>query len=483
VRKLLLAPIVALVLVSPSFGGGGGSIPDGASVAPASAPAFIAINTDFTSDQWKSTTALFDKFPGGQDLLAQIQKGAGGVNLADLKAAVGPEVDLVLLDLTGGKYDTVAMTKPKDKAKLDALLAQSKPPSKSEEVEGWTVTADSQATLDAFDAARASGKLSDVDLFKKAMKQLPSDAMAKLYVSGKDVQEAVGKALASSGATAGAVGSLGSLDSIAAAASAEQDGVSVDGDIAASPKNQPEAYTPTLPSELPAGALLLVSFAHLDKPLKSVLEQVKSSNPSFSKQLGQAEGLLGLSVEGDVLPALGGEGAVAVYPPAAGDTTPAIALVLKVDDEAKVRDLLKKLVSLARLSGQLQVITVTVGGVEVQKFTIQGVSVLVSVFDGKLVVTNADSLIEALHATSGNRLGDDLNYQEATKNAGLPSEVLGFAYANLESGLPAVFGLAEQSGSTVPQTVRENTKPLKSVLLYASKDGDRFSVGGFLTIK
>src|SRR5262249_23539209 len=225
--------------------------------------------------------------------------------------------------------------------------------------------------LDALDRARASGKLSDVDLFKKAMGQLPKDTMAKLYVSGTDVQDALGKALSSAGNAAGAAaGSFGSLDSIAAAASAESDGVSIDGDVAAKPTSTPDEYTPTLPSELPAGALLFVSFSHLDKPLKQVLEAVKSSNPSFSKQIGQAEGLLGLSVEGDVLPQLGGEGALAVYPPSPGDTTASAALVIKVSDEAKVQEYLKRLVSLARLSGQLQGTAGAVGGIEVDKVQI-----------------------------------------------------------------------------------------------------------------
>jgi len=443
------------------------------------------MDTDFDSDQWKQTAALFDKFPGGPELLAQVQKELKGFPLADLKSALGPELDVVLVDFVNGGDDTVTMTKPKDAAKLKALLAKSESNSVSEQVEDWTVVADSRAQLDRFDTARKDGVLSESDAFTEAMKELPGAAAAKLYLEGGQVQAGLEKSLQGSGIPSGSTSDFsdfGSIRSIAAAAVAEKNGVSLDGDVAATVKAKTETYAPELPSVLPSGALLLVSFAHLDQPIRQVLDSVKRSQPRLQEQLDLFQGVAGLSLEGDLLPILAGEGAIVVYPSEPRAKIPAISLVLKLEDEAKVKNLLDRLATVLRLSGNVKVTSAVVDGVPVKKFDVQRVTLLAGVFDGMLVVTNGASVIKGLHS-NGDKLVDDPQYSQAADDAGLPDEVLGFAYADLKSGLPDVFSLVESAGETIPPEVRTNTKPLQSLLLYASGDADRFSFGGFLTLK
>ena len=490
-RLVALAGVLAFALVaagcgsaSGSSGGGGdpaGSVPAGASVAPKSSALFLSVNTDVGSDQWQKTVALFNRFPGGQDLLTKADQQLNGMSLTDVGQALGPETDVVVPSFEHGSDSAVFLTQSKDQAKLQSLLAQADPKPVTEQVEGWTVVAKTQAELTAFDEARKNGVLADSDAFATAMKKLPAAAQAKLYVSGAQLQNAAQKAIQGLKST-GITGDLGTLDSISAAAVAEDGGVSLSGDVAGSFKIEPKTYHPELPSKLPSGALALVSFAHLDAPLRQLYSGLEQSSSTFEKQLKQAEGLLGLSVEDDVLPLFAGEGAIAVYPAPQGEKVPTIALVESVSDEAAAKHVLDRVTTLLSISGQGAVTPTTIGSVEAQALKVQGTTVYVAVFDGMLVVTNGRSVIEGLQA-SGGKLADDPLYQEAVKSSELPDQTLGFVYVDLKHGLPAAFGLADQAGKTVPKEARDNTAPLQSALVWASGNSGDFPFGGFLTIK
>src|SRR2546421_5670740 len=101
--RLSLGFLLALVAVlaaacggSGGGGAGGGEVPAGASVAPASAPVFIAINTDFASDQWSKAQTLAAQFPSAPQLLAQLEKRLAQENVdfnRDVKPALGAEGD------------------------------------------------------------------------------------------------------------------------------------------------------------------------------------------------------------------------------------------------------------------------------------------------------------------------------------------------------------------------------------------------------
>lgn len=494
-RRSLAALTGALALVAAGCGGGGGSggggsggsVPDAASVVPASAPVLITVNSAFSSDQWKKTAALFRKFPDAVDLLAQAQKGLNGVRPSDFRTALGPEVDIVFLDFEKGGNNVVVLTQPKDKAKLKALLAKSDEPPASMDVGTWTVFADERKKLDLFDRARRDGTLDGSSTFKDAMKEAASDAEATVYLNGQAVQNRLEKSLATSSAKVGSTRDLGKLDWLIASATAKDGGVSISGDAHASLENPPDTYHPVLPNELPAGALVYISFAHLDKPLGQLYKAVEDASPSFKTQLGQVEGVLGLSVEGDILPIFSGEGALAVYPSrekTKGLGIPGIVLVEKVSGEGKVRTLLSRLASIAALSGgTFKATPTTIAGVAAQKFEYEGIAVYAAVFDRKLVVTNAKSLIARLHAGSSAKLASDPLYKQAAAAAGLPKDVLGLFYVNLRDGLQTAFGIAEETGRKVPKAARDNTAPLQSALLYSTADGNDYRLGGFLTIK
>jgi hypothetical protein len=80
-------------------------------------------------------------------------------------------------------------------------------------------------------------------------------------------------------------------------------------------------------------------------------------------------------------------------------------------------------------------------------------------------------------------LVDDPLFRAARESAKMPGEVLGYVYLNLEDGLPYVFDLAERSGSPVPALARENVAPLRSGLVYVSRDGKRLRLTAFVAVE
>jgi len=493
VRVSLAMLLASTGLVAAACGGGGGggggsssagALPAGASVVPATAPVLVSADTDFSSDQWKEASALAKHFPGLPSLLTMLESQLQKQNVSleqDVKPALGPEVDVAFLDLQNSGNNVVVLTKPDDKARLDALLAKGESPPATTEKDGWTVAADSKAKIDQFDQAGGSTLANDQE-FQSVMKQLPADTLARVYVAGAPVQARLNSALSrSSAGQTGLTSGFGSFKGLGLAATAKDNGLRLDGVIDGTLSAAPASYKAELPSELPSGALLFVSFDQLDKQVRRVLDAVEKTQPNLKTQISQVEGVLGLTLENDVFPLLSREGAIAVYPSTAG--LPTIEAVFRVPDETKAKSLVDRIGAIARLGGQT-VQDVDVSGVAAHEIDIpaQNLTVLYAVFDGKLVVTNAREGIAGLRS-GGTHLADDPLYKEAADSAGLPDETLGFTYADLRDALPLVLQFARSRGSTIPATVDENTKPLGAALLYSTKDHQGYRLGGFVTVK
>jgi len=193
-RALATAVVVAFALLVAACGGSSssksGSASGGASgadAAPADAAAFVSVNTDLSSSQWKTVDQLLSKFPGKDKTLADMRKSFetdSGLNWeTDVKPALGPEVDFVALDLSNNGGG-VALTQPKDQGKFDALVAKANAKKSgsivSEKVGDWTVLSDKQASIDAYKTRASGKKLSDDATFKTAMGELSGDALAKV---------------------------------------------------------------------------------------------------------------------------------------------------------------------------------------------------------------------------------------------------------------------------------------------------------------
>jgi len=487
-RALAVALVTGLAVVAAGCGGGSGgaSSAGGADIAPASSPLFISVNTDLEGDQITTFRTLLDKFPGSDGLLrmALAELEQKDVDFEqDVKPALGPELDIVLLDLgQGGETsnpEVVALLQPGDPAKLDALLEKDTDgtPTVKEEVDGWTVLAESQASIDRFKEMRSGGTLADSGRFADAMEGLPDDALARAYVNA----DAIVKSYQETGAplSAQAFDQLfpNGVPSVGATVSAEEGGLRFQ---ATGKTTQPtDTFEASLPDELPAGALAYVGFNNLAKGVRESLKSAGEANDQFDQQLGQIELVLGLSIDRDVLPLFEQEGAIAVYPAASGSGFPGIQLVVKVDDQEQAVGTIDKVLARAAqfLPGIPTPRSIDIGGVKAKAVEYQGTTIIYAGFDGKLVITNAADTIQAMQG-SGEKLSDDQTYTSARENADVPGETSGIFYVNLNSAFDVVQSLSEQ-----PPQVQENVEPLDSFLLYSTADDGRVTVSGFLAIE
>lgn len=483
-RALTAALLAAAALVLAGCGSASedtaaGAAPAGAQVAPADSAVFVSIDTDTESDQWAAASALLDKFPSGdqlvQKLLDEIQ--AQGLDWeADVKPALGPELDLVVLDLpTDGSDPTVVgLTQPRDEAKLEQVLKSGDEPAVSEVVDGWTAIADTQAALDAFDRARESGSLAGVDGFEQAMAGVPEQSLVRLYVNGERLMKAL-----ESSANGMALAGVGKVGPVGAAVVAQSDGLRLSGSAAVEGV-EAKPYAASLPSEVPANALVYLSFNDMQTGLDRLLDTLGESNSGFDQQLAQAELLLGVSVTDDLLPLFAGEGALVVAP---GSPIPAVSLILKVDDEQAAMRTLDTLASRAGAfaGGGAAPTPTTIEGVQAKQLTFGQVPLFYAGFDGKVVVTTSREGIAGLRQ-DGPKLTDDEAFEAARDAAEMPDETSGFAYVDLKGAIQLVGDYARLSGDSIPPEVSANLEPLGSLLVYSTQEDGRYTFSGFLGI-
>jgi hypothetical protein len=459
VLALTLA-LAAAACGGTSTGASGGT--DGAAVVPADSLAYVAIDSDLSSSQWKAVDDLLNKFPGKDELLSKLRASFEKDTKAswenDVKPALGKEVDVAVF---GAKPNVVLLTQPADKAKFDALVkkldasSSGGNPTVSTEVNGWTVLSDSQAALDAFKQASAGAKLADDSTFKDAMSSLSGDALVKAYANGPKVVQALTKAAGSMAASLPSV--LTSLTSGAAELVAVDNGLKLDGTLKSSGGESLHAYTPKLLDKVPTGALAFLSFKGTGSAQLGSIPKLGLGFGTVLKKLG---------------PILANENAVYVRP---GTPIPEVTLVATPDDPqaavTSVGGLLKQFGAKLRDSGQ--------NGVKEADFG--RFSVYFGVVDGDFIAT--DSSQGLADFKNGTRLTDDPTYKEAVSVSGMPDQTTGFLYVNLKDAVPLVESLAQLGGATVPPILSNNLAPLRTFMLYGTAKPGELGFTAFLEIK
>jgi hypothetical protein len=487
-RRTSIAAFAALVvtLLAAACGGGGGGSATGeggtsaSDFVPANAPAFVSVNTDFDGDQWKQLDKLSQKFPDRGQLLAliQAQLSKQGVSWDDIKAALGPETGLGVLTFQGDTGNAFGLTQPKDKGKLDELITKldqadtSDNPTVKAEVDDWTLVSDAQSTIDAAKAAKDGQSLSDDDTFKGALDDLPADALVKFFVSGSALQRQLSKSIGT-----GALAGSGNLTSIAGDVEAQDDGLGFDVVVHSSGGQTPKTYTSQLVDQVPAGALVYLSFNGLSRTL-----QQATKNPTVQSQLGTLQGLLGVSFS-ELVSLFDKEGAIYVRQ---GAPFPEVTIVLQTDNEQRSLGIVDRLAG--RLAGFLgggqaaPPTSTTVSGVTVKKLSVGPVAIYYGAFDGKLVITDSTTGISGLKE-GGQKLADDPTFKDAKAAAGMPDETAGFFYLNFKDSLPLIENFAQTAGEPLPTQVSGNLAPLRSFLAYGTAAKGKSTLKGFLEIK
>jgi hypothetical protein len=480
VRRLALALLAIFVLPITACGGGskgttGGGGESGASVIPRSAPFFLKLDTSFDSPQWTALNALLKKFPGGDKVLAGIA-GEGVDFDRDVKPALGPEFDLIALseaDLAQQNPPFLGLTQPKDTAKFEALVAKDSSHPVSEEIAGWRVISDKRETIDRLKQARNGGVLADNPRYKAAADSLPAASVASVYIDGPTLTHAVARQ-AKTGIGSGPVPGFGRIGWLAGAFTAEQHGFGLDLRLQGD-ELEVLPFAPQLPAQLPADVTLLFDVKGLDR----TLDELRRS-PAVSKQLGSAEKALGALLD-EVIGLFKGETAITVRQGLGGK--PELTLVVSVADETAAKTTVDKLATLAGAFAQNAPEAVQIAGVSAQKLSVGKTTLYYAVFDGKVVVTNAESGISGLRESP--RLADSQGWRAAADAAGLPDQTAGLLYADVPKLLPLLDALSRNSASGRPLSdkARRTLEPLTTALLYGSVDGDVLALKGFVGVR
>jgi hypothetical protein len=467
----LLALVAALLVVAGCGGAtktSASGTPAGAAMVPASAPVYISIDTDLSSDQFKLADELLQKFPGREKLLTELRKSLAheGVDLENVKSAVGPEVDVVVLNIAKSPT-VVGLTQPKDEQAFDKLLETGTSPAAHEKVGDWTVFSDEQASIDAFKAAQSGDKLSDSSSFGDAMAKLPGDALVKAYVDGTGLNQALREQL--QGQVAGSLGGVEKLKWLAASLEAQSDGAALR--FVASGIDQGGGdYTSDLVKQAPQGALLFATFKGTDKTFNQL-----------SQGAGGAviEQFLGLKLT-DVANLFQGETAVWI---SAGTPIPEVTVVLGGDPKQSIATLDKLSAKLSLLAGGATPKQTTVSGVTLTEVPLGTVSIFYGEVDGKVLVTDTTNSVRDFQSGGGDSLADDAAFKSAVDASGMPDSYGAFVYVNLPDTIAALSGLASTAGSNLPPDVEANVRPLRSAVVWSSQDGGVADVQAFVEIR
>jgi hypothetical protein len=483
-RAVAVGLLASLALAAGACGGsdavtGGGEGSEAAGFVPATAPAFITLNSDFESEGWKNLEALLNKFPDREQALSQLREGleAGNVTFEEIKAAVGPEIGIAVLAFEGDTGNAFGLTEAKDQSKLDALIQKldetdtSDGDSVKEVVDGWTIISDNQAAIDAAKRAHDGDSLSESDAFEEAMGDLSGDALARFYVDGATLTRELD---AQSQGAATSLAGGGTLKSIAGQVTAEDDGIGFDLITRTEGGTEPKLYTSELVDAVPADVLVYASFSGLGDQLTKA-----SSNPQLQQQLQMVQGLLGISVT-ELADLFQGEAAFYVRQ---GAPIPEITLALTVENEQQSLAQVDRLAQrLAQFGGGGAPTETTIGDVKAKQIRLQNFAVYYAAFDGKLVITSATTGISELSG-GGDKLSGDETFTEAKEAAEMPDETAGFLYVNIEDALPLLENFAQTAGEPLPSEARSNIEPLRSALFYGTAEKGKAQVKGFLRIE
>jgi len=492
-RTWLIGVGAAVALLAAGCGGStnaGASSSGGAEIVPSSAAAYVSVDSDLSSGQWKAVDGLLSKFPDRDKLLTQLRQSfEKEVKVSwenDVKPALGSEIDVAVLNLEQGA-DAVGLTQPKDTGAFDDLVkkinAQAKTPSDKVYVidyKDWKVFSDSQAKLDTFkQEADAGSALADDATFKEAMGKLADEALVKAYANGAKVTTAVMKAF--SQLAPGQQQNRTKLVWAAAQALAENDGIRVDAHFKTEgAKIKAPTYKAKLLDEVPSGALLYLSF-----------NGQSLGNQALRTQLEQGvNGGAGAAVPGvkQLLPLLERLGALFRHENAlyvrTGSPIPEITILAEPDSPQQGIAAIDKLVArLAAMAGApIKPRPIAIGTVHAKEINLGRFSIYYGAEGDKLVITDQQQAFQDLLG-SGAKLSADPTFKEAVSASGMPGETNGFFYVNLKDSIPLVESLAQLGGSTVPPDVSANLRPLRTFVLWVGSGENLTSLSLFLEVK
>ena len=469
-RRVGTTAVLVLSLAAAGCGGGAREEAkpsvEGATVVPASAPLYVSVDSDLDSEQWNALEDLLERFPGEDDLVATLRKELAeeGVEYErDVEPAVGRTVELVWLDFEDERENVVALTKPDDESKLRALLRKGDEPSAVAEIGGWTAVAETEALLDRFRSARQrDGSLASDERFQRALEQLPAPALATVYVSGDALRR---EARAAEDLPAWIAASLRAVD----------DGVRVEAATPTQGGDEPPNFAPAFLERIPDDAFVAAVEHGRGAEWTSQLRET----PGVGASVAEIEEMLGIRLE-RLATLFRDELAVYVRP---GLPIPEVTLATAVDDERSALATVDRLVANVAEREGLRRGTLQSDGPTLRFVELEGVRVFYAALDGTLLVTSAPTGIR--HFTGGgDKLADADEFDRAGDAAGFDaSSTQGFLYVDVPRALLLLEGLqALGGGPRVPPQLDENVRPMRSIFVHSTKDGELYRFTALLRV-
>jgi hypothetical protein len=449
---------------------------------PASAPAFIAVNTDTDSPQWQTVDDLASRFPDKEKATRMVNEALRKEDLSwkrDVQPGLGPELDFVWLDVDNGGGDFAVLLRPDDEEKFKRLTREAEDTADffHAKVGEWQVLAPSRELIDRFRSESGSGdSLADTKAFRQAMDAYPDDYLLRAYVDGAAVMKAA-RGMRDPDFRR-ILPKLGRLDWLATNLRVTGDGVRWDTNVHGRAGPALKGVTPTRPfrpalaREVPRDAIAYATF-HGAKGMLTGLED----NPIFADvpELHRYAGLL-RRVES----LLQGENAIWVRPSRSGKI-PEVTFVTEPAAGTDGAATLDRLLSRYRKELQLPSLPkpTRVAGVPARTFFADPVHVYYANVGKRLVLTDTPAGIAALKASRPSVV-DSPDYKATLESAGMPDRTQGFLYVNVRGGM----GYAERlANMPLPGQIKRNLGPLRSVVEYAATRPSEVQVTFFMRIK
>lgn len=418
-----MALLLALAALLAGCGGGSKPAADAAELVPPTAESFVSVQTDLGG-----LPQLLHRFPIGPAALRAIRQALR------LGPSLGPELGLAIF-----RAGTVGFTRPADE---QAFIATLGPKQVHARIRGWTVFTGNAHLLDL--VQHHKGKLSELPAYADALGRLPARGIVRAYSTTAAISGlALGRSLPLN---------LGAMNVrrpgwLAAALTSNGDELKLEVHTGGAKGPALQSSADLVP-RVPAGSVLALGLGGLGK----VLGQLRIGGVDLQQ----------------IADALGGQAIVYVR---AGLPFPEVTVASKAKDPAKaVRKIGRLIVKLSKT--KQAPLSTTVDGVTLHDVALGAIDLYYGTFDGLFVVSNSTDSIGGLRS-SGEKL----------KVPGLPERTIGFLYIDVEHALPAVRAFAKLANQRLPAQVVANLKPLKTLVVYGTRDRDVQTVVALLQVR
>jgi len=552
---VLLAVVVIVPNLPCSFPGGDSCAPsdEASALAPADAVVYLHANLDPEAEQYDRAVDVVGRTPqlSGEVLgrLLPLVLGPASATTdfgSDIQPWFGGELSVVLLPSAAGT-EQVQMLEVQDedgaRAYADSITTGEPEPVEHEGVEvredaggmasalvdGFLVIGSGdgvRSIIDVATDAEGADALADDDVASEALAALPDDRLAEAYLSA----EGIDNYLALSEGVLAPFEPFVDADASSGAAlslTAEEGGFRFATRSILDPERSEEAggffaafagFSPELPAELAPDTLAYVGLGQAEATVDSLLEQATVQAPGiargFTDLIERLREAADVDIAADLLPALGGEAALAVVPrppeeeaplpggedevpdalqtpdspeliPGGQPSVPYVEFLAGEVDEVAARE------ALARLQGELAGSGGTgpgsavfseesFGEVTAQVLQRSAADVLAyAAFDSKLVIADDTAPVERLDADEDEGLAGSEAYAAATD--GLPAEPALLGYLEL-SGLIAIAEQLGAGGETPFATFAPDLRRLQTFAVAVSTGEDQLSSDSLLRI-